>query len=119
MTHLVAEVLDKQVVDVNGRNAGRVDGIVLEWREHGPPRVVASEVSPITLLARFSHRLSRWYARRDARLGHDRGTPFRIPWGNLERKKRRVALDRDVEATPINAFEDWLRERIVERIPGS
>jgi hypothetical protein len=27
-------------------------------------------------------------------------------------------MDLDAEATPINAVEDWLREHIVEHIPG-
>ena len=29
MIHLVADVLDEQLVDVNGESAGRADGIVL------------------------------------------------------------------------------------------
>jgi len=119
MIHLVEDVLDKQVVDKNGRNAGRVDGIVLELRNGRPPLVKAIEVSPITLLARFSVRLARWYARWDARLGPGRGTPFRIPWEKLEKTRLSLKLGEAVDDTPINALEDWLRERIVDRIPGS
>lgn len=119
MIHLVADVLDKQVVDKNGRNAGRADGIVLELRAGRPPLVTAIEVSPITLLARFSQRLARWYAQWDARLGPGRGVPFRIAWEKLERTQLSLRFGSDVEETPINALEDWLRERIVERMPGS
>ncbi len=119
MIRLIAEVLDKQVVDANGDNAGRVDGMILEVREGAPPRLVAIEVSPITLLARFSRRLAMWYAKRDARLGHGRGTPYRIPWETVQRSKLSVVIDRAADDTPINAFEDWLRAKIVDRIPGS
>lgn len=118
MIRLIAEVLDKQVVDANGNNAGKVDGMILEVRDGAPPRVVAIEISPITFLARFSRRLATWYAKRDARLGRGRGTPFRIPWQNIQRSKLSVVIDRAVDDTPINAFEDWLRAKIVERIPG-
>jgi hypothetical protein len=116
---LFADVLDEQLRDVNGHNAGRIDGIILELREDAPPRLAYVEVSPITLLARFSERLARCYARFDRRLGPGRGTPFRIPWSRLTREGRAFRMDLDVEATSINALEDWLRERIVEHIPES
>jgi len=115
---LVSDVLDEQVADVNGENAGRVDGIVLTLRDDGPPRVTCIEVSPITLLARFSERLAEWYARRDRRFGHGRGVAFRIPWGRLHRQERAIRIEADADATPINALDHWLRVKIVERIPG-
>src|SRR6185503_609187 len=102
---LVAEVLDKQLCDIRGRNAGRVDGIVLELRDGKPPRVAYVEVSPITLLARFNRRLAHWYARFDRRLGPGRGVPCRIPWTRLERNGQTLRMDIDMEATPIPAFE--------------
>ena len=116
---LFADVLDEQLHDSKGRNAGRIDGIILELRENAPPRLTYVEVSPITLLARFSTRLARWYARFDRRLGPGRGAPFRIPWNRLTREHQAFRMDLDVESTSINALEDWLRERIVQRIPGS
>jgi len=116
---LFADVLDEQLHDVHGQNAGRIDGIVLELRPDAPPRLTYVEVSPITLLARFSERLARWYARFDRGLGPGRGTPFRIPWHRLTREDPAYKMDIDVEATAINALEDWLREHIVEHIPGS
>lgn len=119
MIRLIAEVLDKQVVDANGDSAGRVDGMILEVRDGAPPRVVAIEVSPITLLARFNRRLANWYAKRDARLGPGRGTPYRIPWKDVQRSKLSVEISAAVDDTPINAFEDWLRAKIIDRIPGS
>lgn len=116
---LFADVLDEQLHDINGLNAGRIDGIVLELRENAPPQLTYVEVSPITLLARFSERLARWYARFDRRLGPGRGTPFRIPWSRLAHEDPAFKMDLDVESTSINALEDWLRERIVDHIPGS
>ena len=117
--HLVAEVLDEQLCDTKGRRAGRVDGIVLELRDDKPPRVAYIEVSPITLISRFSQRLARWYARHDRRFGDGRGVPFRIPWSRVTRDDPTLRLDFDAEQTPIFALERWLRRTIIERIPGA
>jgi hypothetical protein len=116
--HLVADVLDEQLHDARDRNAGRIDGIVLELRPGKPPRVAYLEVSPITLLARFSDRLAGWYATYDARLGPGRGAPFRIPWSRVTREGPLWKMDIDARSTPINALEDWLSEKIVRRLPG-
>ena len=116
---LVAEVLDQQLVDVRNRKAGRVDGIVLELRDNRPPRVAYVEVSPITLLSRFSRRLAHWYARHDRRFGEGRGVPFRIPWSRVTVEEPDLKLDLDAESTSIFAIEHWLRDTIVDRIPGS
>jgi hypothetical protein len=114
---LIAEVLDKQLVDVGGHKAGRVDGIVLELRDDGPPRVAYLEVSPITLLSRFSVGLAHWYARIDRRFGESRGVPFRVPWNRVTPRGATLQLDFGCDSTPINALEDWLRVKIVEKIP--
>lgn len=116
MIGLVHDVLDKQLTDRDGENAGRVDGIVLELRDDGPPIVRYVEVGPITLLSRFSMRLARWYARYDRKLGEGRGKPVRIPWTRLVREGSTIAMDLDVAATPINALEDWLRVTVVDRM---
>jgi len=116
--HLVADVLDQQLLDKTGNRAGRVDGIVLELRDDKPPRITHIEVSPITLLARFSRRFAERYAHWDKRLGGGRGVPFRISWDRLEQTGKAWRFDMNAEETPIPAFEDWLRTKIVEHIPG-
>ena len=116
--HLIADVLDEQIVDVNGENAGRADGIVLLVRENRPARVAYLEIGPTTLLARYSTRLARWYARYDRRFRPDRGKPFRIPWTRITCERLTLKMDCRVDATPINAVENWLR-RFVTKIPGS
>lgn len=116
--HLIADVLDEQLHDVHDQNSGRIDGIVLELRQGKPARVAYLEVSPITLLARFSERIAQWYAKYDRRLGPGRGAPFRIPWSRVTRQGPLWKMDLDVRSTPINAFESWLSRSIVRRIPG-
>ncbi len=117
--HLIGNILDEQLQDNGERNAGRVDGIVLELRDGRPPRVAYVEVSPITLLSRFSRRFARWYARRIDRKLDGRGVPFRIPWSRIERRGPGLRLDFDATSTPIYALENWLRQHIVRRVPGA
>ena len=119
MLRLARQVLDKQLKDLHGENAGRVDGVVIELRDGELPRLAYVEVSPITLLSRFSRRLAFWYARVDRRFGEGRGVPFRIPWSRVTHGGPTLVVDLLVEATPINGFEDWLRTHIIERIPGA
>ncbi|MDB4877204.1 MAG: hypothetical protein JWM41_3650 [Gemmatimonadetes bacterium] len=116
--HLIADILDEQLRDSRGENSGRIDGIVLELRDGQPPLLAYLEVSPITLLGRFSERLARWYAKYDARLGPGRGVPYRVPWARVTREGPTLRMDIDVRSTPINALEDWLSRHIVQRIPG-
>jgi len=117
--YLIGDVLDEQLVDVKGINAGRVDGIVLSVFENAPPRVTHVEVGPITMLGRFSLRFATWYARFDRRFGAQRGRPFRIPWANLRRETHGFGIDRELADTPINVVDRWLCEKVVRRIPGS
>jgi hypothetical protein len=116
---LVRDILDNQLLDVTGRNAGKVDGIVLELRDGEPPRVRYVEVGPITLARRINRRLGGWVARRDARLGTGRGVPIRIPISRITLDSPSLGLDVSAESTPIMALEQWLRRTIVRRIPWS
>lgn len=116
---LVRDILDNQLLDSTGQNAGKVDGIVLELRDGEPPRVRYVEVGPITLARRLNRRLGEWVARLDARLGTGRGVPIRIPISRVTLDAPSLRLDIDADNTPIMAFERWLRRAIVKRIPGS
>ena len=116
---LVRDVLDNQLLSAEGQNAGKVDGIVLEVREGAPPQVTFVEVGPVTLARRLNHRLGYWVARIDARLGAGRGAPIRIPVSRVTLAEPELRVDLAVGSTPIMAFERWLREKIVRRIPWS
>lgn len=117
--HLVADVLDKQMLDVTGQNAGKVDGVVLELEDGKPPRIAYIEVGPITLLRRFSTSLARWYARMDAHFGEGRGQPIRVPWTRVKSRGITLKLDFAADSTPIFAAERWMRDNIMGRIPGA
>ena len=60
---LVHDLLDKKVVDRNGREMGRVDSIVLDIRAGAPPRVAALEIGPRVLASRISPKGVRFASR--------------------------------------------------------
>ena len=110
--HLGRDVLDHQLLDRRKRKMGRVDGVVLEVTPGKPPRVTHLEIGGVTLAHRVHHRLGQWLARR----GH---RSYRIPWGRVRDVGIELLVEVGAEQTPAYAWEGWLRENIIARIPGS
>jgi sporulation protein YlmC with PRC-barrel domain len=111
------EVLDQQLVDMNGVNMGKVDGIVLELREGRPPRVAALLTGGHLFARRLHPSLGRW-ARRLAKVwGPGPLEPLRIPWSQV--KKIGVDVKVDVPADRGMPWEHWVRDHIIRRIPGA
>ncbi|UCI10523.1 hypothetical protein [Mesorhizobium sp. B1-1-8] len=117
---LLRDILDKQVVDRENVKVGKVDGLVAELRPGKPPRVIAIELGSIALARRLGPRPGRWTARLAARLsGKRQARPHRIAWNKLRDIGVDIEFDIDVRRTRIFAWQDWLREHVVGRIPGA
>lgn len=115
---LIRDVLDNQIVDRKQRKIGKVDGIVIELRDNQPPRLAYIETG-VTVLARRLHpRLQRWLAASLERWGPKHSQPYRIPWSKVRDIGIDVDVDLEAESTPALAYEQWLREHVVKRIPG-
>lgn len=117
--YLVRDVLDNQLVDRDKRRMGKVDGLVMTLRKDKPPRVTCIEVGASTLGYRLHHRVGRWVEEIGRRWGIRRGKAFRIAWSKVQDIGIDVRVDLKAEETPALDWEKWLREKIVERIPGS
>ena len=111
------DLLDKQVVDRNGRMLGRVDGIVLDRYEDGPPRLAAILIGPVALGFRLHPALGRWMAALERTFGLERGRPVRIDVRRISRIGRYVRTDLASSETAAFAVERRLR-RWVGKIPG-
>jgi sporulation protein YlmC with PRC-barrel domain len=116
--HLVRDLLDMRVVDRNGRDMGRVDSIVLELRENGPPRVSAIEIGPSVLAYRVLPLFGRWAAALEDAFDVDEGRPVRIPFADILEIGDHVKVDRAFSETPAASVEKRLR-RWIGRIPGA
>jgi sporulation protein YlmC with PRC-barrel domain len=115
---LVRDVLDKKVIDRNGREMGRVDGIVLTLRRGTPPRVAALELGPAVLAHRLRPILGRWVAGLEHAFGIDEGRPLRIPFGAVLNISDQVKVDLAFGETAAATVEQRLR-RWISSIPRS
>jgi sporulation protein YlmC with PRC-barrel domain len=114
---LVRDLLDKKVVDRNGREMGRVDGIVLEVRDRAAPRVAAIELGPVVLAYRVHPVLGRCVAAIERMFEVDKGRPLRVPLTAVLEFEPHIKVDLAFGETAAATVEQKLR-RIVSRIPG-
>jgi hypothetical protein len=115
---LVHDLLDKHVVDRNGREMGRVDTLVLTLRDGEQPRVVALEIGPAVVAHRLGETLGRWAAALEHAFGVDAGRPLRVRISQILGIHEHVKLDLAFGETPAATVEQRLR-RWVGSIPGS
>ncbi len=117
-------VVDRGLIDRDGRRAGVVDDLIIELPEPGGgeaalPRVVALQTGPMALsenlwpplraLARLIYRL---LGLRDAR-------PIEIPWERVSAIDVVVHLDLSRDEAGLEALASAVRRRFIGRIPGS
>lgn len=116
---LVRDVLDKRILDCDDNIVGRVDGLIMHISDDGQPRITDLSVGGSPLFAR----LGKWAvptAKFFARLwGPHRKSAVRIPWSDIEHFGRDVKLTIGADDTEAMAWENWIRDHVIEKIPGS
>jgi sporulation protein YlmC with PRC-barrel domain len=113
---LVRDLLDKKLVDRNGRDMGRVDSIILRVNAADRPSVVALELGPAVLAARVRPSFGRWIAALEYGFGISEGRPVRIPVRDILHVHDHVKIDVAFGESPAAAVEQRLR-RWVAWIP--
>jgi hypothetical protein len=116
--NIVRDVLDKKILDRENREVGRVDGVLLEFDERSQPRMVLLEIGGEILAARVAGWLvpiTRWL--RNA-WGPKREAVVGIDWAHVVRMEKDLHLDIRAGDTQALAWEHWLSENIIQRIPG-
>ena len=115
------ELLDRQLVDRDGRLAGKVDD--LELTDPGDrldrPRVTAILTGPDALTGRLHGRFERWLRQLALRLlapGHDQ--PSRVPFDQVEAIGSSVRL-RVVAGQPGSGGGQGLAGQPIDRLPGA
>lgn len=112
-------ILDQQVVDRKGELMGKVDGVVVELRKGKPPRVAALLIGGGTAAERVHPGWARWLLRWRRQWGPKQTEPVEIPWSKVLKIGVDVKVDLDAERTSALAWEHWVREHLIGRIPGA
>jgi sporulation protein YlmC with PRC-barrel domain len=117
--HIVRDLLDKQLIDVNWQRMGRVDGLGMELHDGEQPRIDEILVGGTVLTYRLPGFLGRWSTAFIRRFGIRHGEPFTIPWSRVRRVDRVVRVDVNSDESEAMASMRWVRDNIMDRIPGA
>ena len=115
---LVRDLLDRQVVDRNGRELGRVDSVILEVRADGTVEVSAIEIGLIAFARRLHPFLGRVAKAVETILDLDPQRPVRIPFSHIIDVDKSIKVDLAASDTPVIALEQKAR-RVVSAMPGA
>jgi hypothetical protein len=115
---VVRDVLDKSVIDRNGRDMGRVDGILIQQEAGRPAQLVAILIGPSVLAERLHSRLGRIVRALERRFDVDRDRPTRIDFSDVEEIDRKVRVRLTISDTAVAAIEQRLRSWL-RWLPGS
>jgi hypothetical protein len=110
-------VLDRQVVDRDGRFVCKVDDLEFERGADGAVYVAKILVGPRALGPRLGGRLGVWVRAIAERLSTE---PLAtIDFAVVEEIDSAVKLSASLDDLPVAPLEDWVRDHIVSRVPGS
>jgi hypothetical protein len=113
-------LLDRQLVDRDGRLAGKVDDLELELPSGGgPPLVTAILAGPGALSRRIGGRSGAWLESVANRLrGGDR-RPARVSFAVVKRIGSAVELSVPRAELETNRLEAWTRDHLIGKLPGA
>jgi sporulation protein YlmC with PRC-barrel domain len=115
------QLLDRQLVDADGRLAGKVDDLELTFPDGGgPPLVTAILAGPGALSRRVGGRLGAWLEAVANRLrdGDDR-RPARVPFSAVTEIGSAIRLRVVKAELETDRLEAWTRDRIIGKLPGA
>jgi len=118
MMDIVRDVLDTRVVDRNGREMGRVDGIVVDCQPNQPCRLAAIVIGPAALGDRLHPALGQFVRRLEKRFGLDQNRPAQIEFADVDEIETKIRLRLTISDTAVDAVEKRLRAW-VDRLPGA
>lgn len=112
------DLLDRRIVDAEGRPYATVDDLELVEHDDGTLEVVALLLGPKALGPRIGGRLGRAIVGM-ARRASGTDAPIRIPLELVEEFGVVVKLRRKTGELPAMPLEAWMRDHVVAPIPGS
>jgi sporulation protein YlmC with PRC-barrel domain len=114
-------LLDRQLVDVDGRLAGKVDDLELTFPDGGgAPLVTAILAGPGALSRRIGGRLGAWLEAVANRLREgDDSEPARVPFGVVKEIGSGIDLHVAKAELETERLEAWTREHLIGKLPGA
>ncbi|MDQ0380700.1 hypothetical protein [Amycolatopsis thermophila] len=112
-------LLDRQIVDVEGEPVGKVDDIELARNPDGTYRITALLVGQYVLGQRIGGLLGRVVCWLAAHLGGGQTEPLRITYEHVKQVSSHVTLSLRAEVLEVPPLENWLRRKVIGRIPGA
>ncbi|MEO3781118.1 hypothetical protein ABGB16_30845 [Micromonospora sp. B11E3] len=117
---LNGRLLDRQIVDRDGRLVGKVDDVEFASDTDGVPYVHALLTGQVALGQRIGGRVGRLLVAVAEQFVEDLpAAPMRIPYGLVERVDSAVRLRVPLDELPRSPVEAWLRRHLIDRIPGA
>jgi hypothetical protein len=119
------QLLDRQLVDVNDRECGKVDDIQLEFLEDpdsrgAPPVATHILTGPGALGSRLRGLPGRIANAAWKRL-HPESNPqsIRLPFSLVSKLDYEVHLSVEYHSVGLEMIDDWVKDQVVGKIPGS
>lgn len=117
---LARQLLDRQIVDAEGRLVGRVDDVAFGVDGAGYPYVDSLLTGQGALGERIGGRVGRLLVAVADRFTDDPPVPpLRVPLAVVARVDSAVRLRCRAADLPSSPVESWLRRHLIERIPGA
>ena len=114
------DLLDRQLVDPGGMMAGKVDDLGIELRADGASPIVTEILAgPGALARRIGGKLGEQIAAVHAQLHGGSRDPAAISFAVVARIDDHVTLIVSREDVATFAFEAWVRDHLIAKIPGS
>jgi sporulation protein YlmC with PRC-barrel domain len=114
------DLLDRQILDRDGRPVGKVDDVELTYDTDGTASISALLIGQQALGRRIGGVLGRWIAGTARRLADTPDKkPIRIGWDLVAGVNSAVNLSVPQELLQDPPLEIWLREHLIGRIPGA
>jgi sporulation protein YlmC with PRC-barrel domain len=112
-------LLDRQIIDHTGAKIGKVDDVELGM-DDGRLTVTALLVGQRALGDRIGGVVGRWLAALAARLRTEQDPrPLRITFDHVTKIESEITIGVRRELLPTPPLEAWLRDKLVDRIPGA
>jgi sporulation protein YlmC with PRC-barrel domain len=113
------DLLDRQIVDRDGQPVGKADDVELTYDPDGVPHVTALLLGQQVLGDRIGGVLGRWIASIARRLSDPGRPPLRIDFSLVGSVGSAITLTVRRDLLPDPPLEVWLRDHLINRIPGA